>query len=297
MDSARTALRSIGDTRDAPGIGRQARLELVFSRRAGRTVLSRGYAEPPLRVGRWFPESDGAHMILASSAPGIFGGDRFEQTIVVEPGARVRLTSQSALQIHPSMDGEAARLSACYHVEEDAELWCEWHPAIPFAAARLDQSISLHLAATARVIWSDAFMAGRACSRLSDVGGVRVQPDGGERWAFAELSHELSARRADTLEYLERYRVVPHQHSPDKDWIAGGATHFGTVVSSGWPVDSAALAVLHHELAEMVGVRAAVDCLGEKLALVRLMADSGAPFHRARCHAAAALGASLNQKR
>lgn len=41
-------------------------------------------------------------MIMASSAPGIFGGDRFQQRIRLEPGARVRLTSQSALHVpHP----------------------------------------------------------------------------------------------------------------------------------------------------------------------------------------------------
>ena len=45
------------------------------------------------------------HLILASSAPGIFGGDRFEQHDPPRARRAVRLTSQSALQVHPSPDG------------------------------------------------------------------------------------------------------------------------------------------------------------------------------------------------
>ena len=291
MDSAGIALRSLTDSRDTAKVGRQARLELVFASRGGRTVLVHAYAEPPFRVGRWFAEGDGVHMILTSSAPGVFGGDRFQQLIVVEQGARVRLTSQSALQVHPSPEQEAAQLHASYQVDADAELVCQWDPVIPFAKARFDQRVSVKLAATARLLWSDAFMPGRASAQLSpDV-------DGGERWAFSELTHELNVRRAGSLEYLERYRLSPSEQSLDSRWVGDAASYFGTILSSGRSADSSAIRRLHEALAACANVRAAADCLGEKLAIVRLMSGSGARFHDARRQAASWLRTIVDQNR
>jgi urease accessory protein UreH len=63
-------------------------------------------------------------MILAWTGPGIFGGDRLTQHVRVAGGARVRLTSQSALQAHASPDGRRARLTATYIVEDSAQLRC-----------------------------------------------------------------------------------------------------------------------------------------------------------------------------
>lgn len=285
MDSAGTALRSLVDSRDTPRVGRQARLELVFASRGGRTVLDHAYAEPPLRVGRWFQHGDGVHMILTSSAPGTFGGDCFEQQITVERGARVRLTSQSALQVHPSPGQEAAQLLASYDIGEDAELTCEWDPMIPFAEARLDQRISFNLAGTGRLLWSDALMAGRAAAHL---------PTGtadGERWAFSELAHELIVRRTGSLEYLERYRLRPEEQPLDSVWRGAMATHFGTIFMSGWPVEQSAIATLYEQLARDEAVHAVADHLGERLAIVRLMSAAGARFRDARDRAATSLRA------
>ncbi|OFW23178.1 MAG: hypothetical protein A3H97_11975 [Acidobacteria bacterium RIFCSPLOWO2_02_FULL_65_29] len=286
MDSAGTAVRPVADTRDTASVGRRARLELVFARRDGRTVLVHAYAEPPFRVGRTFPDGDAARMILASSGPGVFGGDDLAQHISVGPGARVRLTSQSALQIHPSPTGGTARLRSTYRIEEDGELECEWDPVIPFADARLDQRIDVSLAEHGFVCWSDALMAGRVASPVaagSSDGSSR------ERWAFAELSHELKVTRADVLEYLERYRIAPREHPVDHVWMAGQACYIGSVLASGRPVEAAAIADVHERLARIAGVRAAADRLDRALCLVRLLGDSGVPFRDARGLAARAL--------
>jgi urease accessory protein UreH len=68
------AARARGRPRDerVPSVvGRHARLDLAFLYRNGRTILGHAYAEPPYRVGRWFAEGDGLHMILTSSASGV----------------------------------------------------------------------------------------------------------------------------------------------------------------------------------------------------------------------------------
>ncbi len=351
------------DRRKAADVGRRARLELVFACRDGRTVLADAYAEPPFRVGRSFPDGDGLHMILASAAPGIFGGDSFEQVIRLERGARVRLTSQSALQVHPSAVhdsrsvrvheaagrdtssvppplgkargrplgeargrplGEArgrqpdhAEFVSLYHVADEASLHCQWDPMIPFAAARFEQRIDIQLTAGAKLYWSDAFMAGRAfagagasADRVSmglggataasadqqsrgatsagaasadnqsrGFGGARAA---GERWAFDSLGHELRITRVETLEYLERYRIVPAERNVAHPWVAGEACYFGTTVRSGDATSASDAERLHAALVTRAGVRAATDALSATLWVTRVMGSSGVPFHEAR---------------
>jgi urease accessory protein UreH len=256
------------DQRVASRIGRQARLELVFATRGGRTVLAHAYGEPPFRVGQTFPEGAGLHMILASSAPGIFGGDLLEQRVHLERGARVRLTSQSALQVHPSPVSEAARLHSVYVLDEGAQLQCEWDLLIPFADSRLTQRIEIRAAAAATLYWSDALMSGREGR--------------GERWRFSTLDHELRLLRAGSLDYLERYQISPASASVARPWIASDSCYFGTILQSGSGRDPQAADELHRDLAGSSGLRAGVDLLEEGLTLVRLMAKSGVVFHEAR---------------
>ena len=117
MTRADTARRDLRATSD---VGRHARLHVAFASREGRTRLASSYAEPPFRVPTGFADGKaGLHAILASSAPGIFGGDRFTQTVEIRSGACVRLTSQSAPQVHPSRDNAVACVEARYEIEVD----------------------------------------------------------------------------------------------------------------------------------------------------------------------------------
>jgi urease accessory protein len=249
-------------------VGRHARLDLVFDYRNGRTVLAQDYAEPPFRVGGWFAEGDGLHMILTSSAPGVFGHDHLQQIVRVRRGARVRLTSQSALQVHPSPDGATAHLRSSYHVEDGAHLHCDWHPLIPFEAARIDQRINVKIAGGGYFYWSDALMSGRHAR--------------GERWKFASLAHEIVVSRDGAPEYLERYRIQPNELVVPRPWAAGDASYLGTALMSGRPIEPGVAERLHIELGRIAGVRAAVDRLDERVLLARLLSASGPPFHEAR---------------
>jgi urease accessory protein len=249
-------------------VGRHARLDLDFVYRNGRTVLARAYAEPPFRVGRWFAEAGGLHMILTSSAPGVFGHDYLQQAVRVGRGARVRLTSQSAMQVHPSPDGETAYLRGSYHVEDGARLYCEWHPLIPFAEARIDQCIEVNIAGGGYLYWSDALMSGRYAR--------------GERWQFSSLASETVVSRDGAPEYLERYRIQPNDLAVSRPWVAGDASHLGTTLMSGRSIEPGDAERLHNELGRLAGVRAAVDRLDERVLLVRLLSASGPPFHEAR---------------
>jgi urease accessory protein len=255
------------DERLPSAVGRHARLDLDFVYRNGRTVVAQAYAEPPFRVGRWFAEADGLHMILTSSAPGVFGHDHLEQIVRVRRGARVRLTSQSAMQVHPSPDGATAHLQSAFHVEDGAHLHCDWHPLIPFAEARIDQRVDVNIDGGGYLHWSDALMSGRHAR--------------GERWNFASLANEIVVSRDGAPEYLERYRIQPNDLAVSRPWAAGDASYLGTTVMSGRSIGPGVAERLHNELARLAGVRAAVDRLDEQVLLVRLLSASGPPFHDA----------------
>jgi urease accessory protein len=261
-------LTETADGRALCEVGRQARLELTFAIQGGRTVLAHAYAEPPFRVGQCLPDGDGVHLIVASSGPGVFGGDFLQQTIIVGKDAHVRLTSQSAMQLHAVPDGSVATLASRYKIESGGHLHCEWDPLIPFPEARLDQRIDLDLARDSTLFWSDALMAGREAR--------------GERWQFAQLSHELRLSREDRLAYMERYCIERAGASPTRRWVADDACYFGTMLVVGPQADRGAAARLQGALNALNGIRGAADCLDEHLLLVRLMASSGVPFHEAR---------------
>src|SRR5262245_15429739 len=268
MDSARAALRSLAiDQRDVADIGRRARLELTFGRRGDRTVLLHSYAEPPFRIGRVLPDGDGVHLILASSAPGIFGGDVLQQTVVVQSGARVRLTSQSAMQVHAKDTAAVATLASTYRVEDGGQLQCEWDPVIPFSDAQPHQRILIDLAGEATLLWSDALMAGREAS--------------GERWRFVSLAHELRVVRAGTLAYLERYRIAPGTDRPRHRWIGDEGCYFGTLLATGGAFGRAIAADAHREIAVYPSIRGSADWLDEWLLLARLVSADGKSFHHA----------------
>jgi urease accessory protein UreH len=131
------------------------------------------------------------------------------------------------------------------------------------------------MAASARLAWSDALMAGREGR--------------GERWRFASLGHQLRVTRGTAVEYLERYRIAPAEAPVGAAWVAGGCCYFGTALTSGWPAEVGDAERLHLELAGMPGLHASADRLGAALTLVRLAATGGPAFHEARARIRRAL--------
>jgi len=234
--------------------------------------VAHAYAEPPFRVGRAFDLDGAAYVIIVCSGPGIFAGDTLRQSVRVGPGARVVLTSQSALQVHPSAAPAPATVHHHYHVEDDGELRCEWDPVIPFACARLDQRFDLQIAASSRVYWTDALMSGRV-SR-------------GEAWRFQSLAHELRVREGTSLAYLERYRLAPGDAAEvsriNHPWIAADMNYLATAIVHHPDASAAAAETLQRQMGSMPGVRVGVDLVQPRTIAARFMAGGGAPFAAAR---------------
>lgn len=282
MDSPRSAVREL-DRREPAAIGREARLALAFEYRGGRTILARYYAEPPFRVGRTFDLRGACYAVIVCSGPGVFAGDLLHQTVHVGRGARVVLTSQAALQVHPApappapCAATAAILRSRFVVEDQAELHCHWDPVILFAGARLDQRFDIRIGSGSALYWSDAIMAGRV-SR-------------GEAWRFDALGHELALRAEGSLVYLERYELRPTERDVRRAWSAGAARYLATSLVR-HPKASTEIAERWHRALTSAhdGVGAAVDCVAPQLIAARLASADGAPFSRFRAsYRAAAL--------
>jgi urease accessory protein len=256
------------DSRLAREIGRAARLELIFERRGARTQLVHAYAEPPFRVGRTFAFDDAAFVIVVCAGPGVFGGDIVDMSVRIGRGARVVLTSQAALQAHPSSSPAPARIAQRYDVDEEAELHCHWDPLIPFAGARIEQRFEICAARGARLYWSDALMAGRAMR--------------GEAWQFAELSHDLRYDRNGACAYRERYTLIPSSRPITRSWAAGSTTHLATLLVDHPEATASTAECLHRTVCAIPGVRTAADLIEPGLIVGRVAAASGAPFAAAR---------------
>jgi urease accessory protein len=259
----------VSDRRGAAVIGRCARLELAFEARHGRTVLARGYAEPPLRIGRTFEIDGAAYLILVCSGPGVFAGDDLRLVVHVGAGARVVLTSQSALQVHPSAAPAPAVIRHDYIVDAGAELVAHWDPVIPFAGARLDQRFDLCLNPGGRLYWSDALMAGRVTRA--------------EAWQFEALTHHLEVRVGGLLEYLERYTITPAARDVPHPWVAAGHGYMASAVTCHERATAQHAECLQRAMDGAAGdnLRAGVD-LVDRLLVARLLSSCGAAVASAR---------------
>lgn len=262
------------DRRVPAVVGRHARLDLVFECRGGRTVITHGYAEPPLRIGRSFDVNGAAFVILVCTGPGVFAGDSLHQRVSVGRGARVLIASQSALQVHPGGAPAPATLCGEYVVEAGGELHCHWDPVIPFAGARLVQRFDVRAGGTSRVYWSDGLMSGR-------VGR-------GETWQFDVVDHELRFTCEEAVQYLERFCLAPRERDPRRPWIMAEANYLGTTLVHHDAATPASAGALQRQLDRFEGVRAGVDVVQSSVLAVRLLGTSGPAWAaaRARCREA-----------
>jgi urease accessory protein len=241
-------------------VGRCGRLKLTFSMQNGQTVLRHSYCEVPFKITRLLnSQAPAAHLILMHCTAGIFGGDDLDCSIRVEPGARVRITQQSATKIHPSQ-GRLARQNSHIVVESGAELQLFLEPVIPFAESSLRQTTRIDVQPGGRLMFWEGFMAGR-------VGR-------GERWQFSELASETRLYSDSVLRYLDRFQLPKgFEGSP---WAMGNCAHVGTGLYVG-PQARRFASVLHQIMPQ-----AGIDTPAEDLAVIRVASVSGPDFHRCR---------------
>lgn len=178
--------------------------------RDGRTVLTDSYHRAPLKVAKPFYAGDGTMGIcLMDASPGLLGGDRQEIDCTLYPGARLFLTTQSSLRLHPGAGGEASESLQRFQVAPGAVLEYFPEPVVPFARSRHWGETVLEVAAGGTVLMAETVTPGRW--------GM------GEVFQFRELALQTSVYRDGVLVAWDSLRLNPGRMDLESAW--GGFTH------------------------------------------------------------------------
>lgn len=146
--------------RDLGAIRARGAVRLAVAAETGRTRITT-HAETGGYRAR-FPRRTDATLdaILLNTGGGMAGGDAVEHHVTVGAGAALAVTSLAAEKIYRSAD-DASRVTARLDVGEGASF--VWLPqeTILFDGARLERSLTVEAAATARVLLAEILVFGR----------------------------------------------------------------------------------------------------------------------------------------
>ena len=177
-------------------VGRRGVLSYEFERAGSRTVLTRSSCTSPWHhfPPSYLDDSGCAYTWLVNPSGGLVGGDHESVEAQLHVRTHVLMTSPSANRVYRCLS-EPAMQEVRFSVGPDARL--EWLPevTIPFAGARLRQSIHVDLAPGATVILWDAIASGRVARQ--------------ERWAFTAVENEIHIKTHRSGSVVERYCLVP----------------------------------------------------------------------------------------
>jgi urease accessory protein len=139
------------------------RLRLAFTRRGEETVLQTLRQEGCLKARHPRPEPGGiAETVLLNTSGGITGGDDLALSVEAQPGSRFVVTTQAAERFYrASIASPAATIRSDVTVGEGALL--EWLPqeTILFDRCRVDRSLTVSLAPSARFLGVESLIFGR----------------------------------------------------------------------------------------------------------------------------------------
>jgi len=217
-----------------------ARLELGFSQRGARTVLSHRRHVGPLVVQRpFYPEGATCHVYLVHPPAGIVGGDSLELHAHVEPGAQALITTPAATRFYRA--GPHPRATLSQHLQaRDAAL--EWLPQenIFFDGARARVVTRVMLEGDARFIGWEIGCLGR--------------PANEERFGSGSLQQDFLLYRDGHPLLLDRQRLAGSSPAMQAAWGLAGAQAIGTLLM--YPAQQFDLAALR--TLEAGGVRFAL---------------------------------------
>ena len=170
-------------SRAAEPLARPALAQLEIARSGGRSVVTRAFAESPIRLLAPRNHGRAAWIYTSTYGGGLVDGDRLSIDVRVLPGASAFVSTQAATKVYRSHGGSRAELAA--RVDEGGLLILAPDPLICFRGARYRQKQRLDIAHDAALVVVDWLSAGRCAS--------------GERWAFNEFRSVLEISVAGSL--------------------------------------------------------------------------------------------------
>ena len=184
---------------DPARLGLSGNLHLVCAAHPERgTYLAEQSFSAPLHLSKSYWDGETLLVNVVNQTAGIFGGDTITTRVVVEPGARVLLSSPSAARFHPS-HGREARLEQTFVVRAGGSLDVFPEISIPQRDSRSFQKTTIHLEPGGELIYLETLAPGRVAS--------------GEKFAFAHYAWRTDIMIADRLIHRERASLSPHDAS------------------------------------------------------------------------------------
>ncbi len=157
--------------------GWQARLDLTYGLRGGKTRLTHKQQCGPLAVQRsFYPEGNTCHNYILHPPGGVVGGDTLHINVNAGPGAHCLLTNPGATKFYRSKSQLIARQSQCISIDEGATV--EWLPQqnIFFNGANATLTTQIDIASDAKFIGWEMHCYGRpASSEVFTHGALRSQ--------------------------------------------------------------------------------------------------------------------------
>jgi urease accessory protein len=242
-------------------IGWQAQLDLVFSDRKDKTVLSHRSQRGPLSVQRaFYPEGDVCHLYVLHPPGGVVGGDILTINADIQKDASALLTTPGATKFYRSQ-GETAHQKQNLRIAELGSL--EWLPQenIYFPGAQAKMSTQINLSASAYFIGWETHCLGL--------------PANNEAFATGHLDIDFALFKDDRPLVMERMNIT--QDRLNAPTGLRGNSVMATFIAS--PADGQILEavreMLPHEGSPMIAATLLEDCL-----LVRYLGDSTAECRR-----------------
>ena len=193
-----------------------ARLNLEYSQKNERTVISRRQHEGPLTIQRpFYPEGDVCHTYLLHPPGGIVGGDELNLSVKVNPHAHALLTTPASTKFYRS-NGELAK--QYQHLQVASQAVIEWMPqeTIIFNAARCETVTEVHLDDGARFAGWEILCQGR--------------PAAGEKFIQGECRQRLEIFRQGKPLVIERTRLRGETEIQRAQWGMAGFPVVGTML-------------------------------------------------------------------
>lgn len=238
----------------------------------GRTYLAERRQRFPLRitVPMYLDSGDPgmAYCYVQNPTGGVFAEDRLTERLVVEPGARLHVTSQSATKLY-RMEGGRAHQSVTCRVGAGAVLERVPDTLIPQAGSHYVQHTEVEVEDDAVFVTAETVAPGRIAY--------------GERFEYELLELRVEVRHGSRPVCFETLRLEPERRSPACRGLLGSRDYLASLLVIARGRDGEAIAAaIDSELAELTDAQGAAGALDHGAgASVRIVADSAPAVRRA----------------
>lgn len=198
-------------------------VEMVF----GKSAVTSAAASSPMKILTPVARGRSVWAFTSSFGGGLVAGDQTKLKIIVRPGARCYLSTQSSTKIYRNPAARPCSHTTNAHLDEGSLLVFAPEPMQAFAESHYTQRQEFHLGPKAGLVLLDWFTAGRSAR--------------GERWAFARFDG-----RNDVFINGERVLVDPVLlQSATVARHMGRFNCFATLLLIGEPLKTASNALIH----------------------------------------------------